>query len=391
MEKHEPVVHSKWDATFYGFVEADTIYDSTQGLQESIGNGAIPRPLTYAGDHGQLTFGARNSRIGLRLKAPEYHSIKPSAQLEMDFLGNQPGKPFDATGLVSEAAFFQNPTMRFRHLNVSFETPVVDFLFGQYWELFGWQSYFMPNTVEIQGVPAEVYSRTPQIRISKTLHAGSLVVDLAVAALRPPQRSSATPDGQAGLKVVFDALKAWHTTGATGTALDGAAIGVSGVVGRRFDVDEFAAKPGDEVTTNGYGIAVDAMIPLIAATKESHRNALTLTGEFVHGAGIADLYTGLNFGVAQPALPNPTMANPAPAYTPNIDNGPGDVQQQLHLARPGSPVRRRRRCDAARGQGPESYNVGVQYYLPAERPHVFISAMYGDINSPNAIDFGAHA
>ena len=69
-----------------------------------------------------------------------------------------------------------------------------------------------------------------------------MTVDLAIAALRPPQRASATPDAQAGLKISFDKLKAWHTTGQTGTGLDSAAVGVS-VVGRRFDVAELAAKP----------------------------------------------------------------------------------------------------------------------------------------------------
>nr|HEX4316540.1 hypothetical protein [Kofleriaceae bacterium] len=373
-EAAHPMVHSKWDATLYGFVEADSMYDSTQGLFESIGNGALPRPHTYAGDHGQMTYGARNSRFGIRLKAPEFDHIKPSAQLEMDFLGNQPGKPFDATGLVGEGAFFQNATVRYRHLNVKLETPVVDLLFGQYWELFGWQSYFHPSTVEIQGIPGQVYSRTPQIRISKTIKSDAgVTVDLAIAALRPPERASATPDGQAGLKIAFDKLKAWHTAGSTGTALDSAAVGVS-VVGRRFAEDEFAAKPSNQVTTDGYGLAVDVLIPIIPATKESHANALTITGEFAQGAGIADLYTGLNFGVAQPTLPNPGMANPAPTYTPDVDNG-------LAMFRPNGELL------AVKVQ---SYNVGVQYYLPPSG-RAFVSLVYADINSPNSIDFGSHA
>jgi hypothetical protein len=368
------LVTSKWDATLYGFVEADTIYDSTQGLFESIGNGAIPRPHTYGGDHGQMTYGARNSRIGIKLKAPEFDHIKPSAQLEMDFLGNQPGKPFDSTGLVSEGAFFQNPTFRYRHLNVKFETPVVDFLFGQYWELFGWQSYFHPNTVEIQGIPGQVYSRTPQIRISKTIKSDAgVTVDLAIAALRAPERASATPDAQAGLKIGFDKLKAWHTGGAAGSGLDSAAVGVS-VVGRRFAEDEFAAKPSNQVTTDGYGIAVDALVPIIPATKESHANALTVTGEFAQGAGIADLYTGLNFGVSNPALPNPKMANPAPAYTPDTDPGLAMFNAAGDLL-------------AVKVQ---SYLFGAQYYLPPTG-RVFLSVVYGDISSANSIDFGSHA
>jgi hypothetical protein len=180
------------------------------------------------------------------------------------------------------------------------------------------------------------------------------------------------PDGQAGLKVAFDKLKAWHTGGATGTASDSAAIGVS-VVGREFSATQFSAKPESEVTTDGYGIAVDALIPIIPGKKDHHANALTLTGEFVSGAGIADLYTGLNFGVAEPALPNPTKANPAPVYTPNIDPGLAMYNGAGSLL-------------AVKVQ---SYNVGLQYY-PGNQNRLFISGYYGDIQSSNAIDFGAH-
>ena len=359
----KPVVTSKWDATLYGFVEADTIYDSTQGLNESVGNGAVPRPNTYAGDHAQLTYGARNSRIGFKLAAPTYNDIKATAQLEMDFLGNQP--------TVTEAALFQNATMRFRHLNLKFETPVVDVLIGQYWELFGWQSNFHPNTVEIQGVPGQVYSRTPQIRVSKTIKTDDVTLDLAIAALRAPQRASATPDGQAGVKLTLNKLKAWHTGGGASTGLDGASFGVSGVV-RHFAVDEFSATPSSQVTTNGHGISVDAIVPIIPATKENHDNALTLTASYVTGTGIADLYTGLTGNVSQPSLPNPTMASPAPTYTPNIDPGLAMFTADGKL----STVNW------------QSYIFGLQYYLPTSTK-LFVSANYSHIESSNASDFGA--
>ena len=100
----------------------------------------------------------RNSRIGFRLKGPETENIKSSALAEMDFLGNQPlGAPNPlGTPAVTEAAFFNNPTFRVRHYMLKMETPIVDLMAGQYWELFGWQSYFHPNTVELQGVPGQI-------------------------------------------------------------------------------------------------------------------------------------------------------------------------------------------------------------------------------------------
>ncbi|HEY1812477.1 MAG TPA: hypothetical protein VGG74_09040 [Kofleriaceae bacterium] len=365
-----PPVKSKWAGTLYGFVEADTIYDSTQGLNDLAGNSAISRPNTYTGDHGQTTMGARNSRIGYKLVAPEYNGVKASAQLEMDFLGNQP------TG-ISEASFWQNPTMRFRHYNLKLETPIVDILIGQYWDLFGWQSYFHPATVEIQGVPGQVYGRAPQIRVSKTIKTGAVDVDLAIAAVRPVERDSAVVDGQAGVKFSFPTFKAYHTAGGTGTALDSAAIGVS-VLGRRFAPNPFPGMPqGSQVTTNGYGVSVDLLLPIVAATKETHDNALTLTASFADGAGDADQYTGLSGGVANPAVPNPGMVNPAPAYTSNMDNGlalyyldSATNTYSLHAIQW------------------LSFIAGLQYYLPGG--HVFLTANYSHMNSGNADLYGAH-
>jgi hypothetical protein len=368
-----PPVKSKWDTTLYGFLEADSIYDSTQGFNDLAGNAAIARPNTYTGDHGQTTFGARNSRLGFKMNAPEYQGVKASAMLEMDFMGNQPTT-------ATEAQFWQNPGLRFRHYNMKLETPIVDFLIGQYWNLFGWQSYFHPASVDIQGLPGQVYGRAPQIRASKTIKSEAVDVDLAIAALRPPQRDSTVPDGQAGVKFSFPGRKAWRTSGGTGTALDSAAVGVS-VIGRRFSVNPFpvATLPqSSQVSRNGYGISVDALVPIIAATNENHDNALTLTASFADGAGIADQYTGLSGGVGEPAVPNPMMLPAAmvPVYTPNVDNGlvlwavNPDGTYSLH------PIQWL------------SFMAGLQYYLPGG--HVFLTANYSHMSSGNADDFGAH-
>jgi hypothetical protein len=359
-------VAGKWKTSLYGFVQFDTIGDTTQGFNDLVGNAAISRPNTYAGDHGQLTYGARNSRIGFKIAAPEYHDVKASGMLEMDFLGNQP------TG-ISDASFYNNPGFRVRHMNVKLETPVVDLLFGQYWELFGWQSAFHPATVEIQGVPGQIYSRAPQIRVSKTFKSEDVNVELAIAALRPPQRDSATPDGQAGARILFNKWTGQRTAGATATSIDAASIGVSGVV-RHFAVDEFAAAPSSQVTKNGWGVSLDAMLPIVPATKQHHDNALTLTANYVRGAGIADLYTSLSGGVGNAALPNPTMATPAPTYTSNVDGGLVEFTADgvLHAV------------------DWQSILVGLQYYLP-ESTHLWVTANVSHMSSDNAKDFGAAA
>ncbi|HWZ91468.1 MAG TPA: hypothetical protein VNW92_21550, partial [Polyangiaceae bacterium] len=192
-------VQGKWGTTLYGFVEFDSIHDSTQPglttINDSQGNAALARPGTYQASNGQTLFGARNSRIGFKINAPETDEMKASAVLEMDFLGNQP------VSTASQAALITNPTFRIRHMALKLENPIADVLLGQYWQLFGWQSAFHPATVEIQGVPGQVYSRSPQARLSKTIKTPSVNVDIAIAASRPPQRNAELPDGQAGLKV----------------------------------------------------------------------------------------------------------------------------------------------------------------------------------------------
>jgi hypothetical protein len=362
----KPAVATKWETTLYGFVEGDSLYDSTQGLNDNAGNTAIQRKGTYGGNHGQTTMGARNSRIGYRLSAPAYNDIKASAQLEMDFIANQPPG-------ISESAFFASAGFRVRHLNLKLETPIVDILIGQSWMVFGWQTLYQPASVQIQGVPGEVFSRSPQIRITRRIEAGPVSVELAVAAVRPPQRASATPDGQAGIKLNLDTVKAYHTAGGAGTALDSASIGVS-AVGRRFAVDEFSATPHSQVVRDGYGLSIDALIPIVPATREHKANALTLTGSFVTGAGTADLYSGLSGGVGQPALPNPAKLTPAPTYTPNIDSGLAlfTADGALH------PVQW------------ASYMAGVQYYLPPSGK-IFLAANYSHTSSDNAHAFGAAA
>src|SRR5262249_37343331 len=123
------LVLSKWSATLYGFAEGDFIFDSTQSLNEVPGNSQIAKPGSYAANHNRFMASIRNSRFGIRIRAPEWHHIRASAMVEMDFLGTQ------AT-TTSEAATFTSPLFRARHYNLKVETPVIDLLVGQWWSLF---------------------------------------------------------------------------------------------------------------------------------------------------------------------------------------------------------------------------------------------------------------
>jgi len=352
-----PTMLTKWNTTLYGFVEMDAISDWTQSFNETAGNGAISRPGAYPGEHRRMMFSVRNSRIGFRINAPEVAGIRTSAVVEADFMGNQPPN-------ASEAQFFTNPGFRVRHAYFKMETEYVDILIGQYWALLGFQPIFDPNTVELQGVPAQIYSRTPQIRVSHLFKAQPVSVEVAAAALRPPQRDSGWPDGQAGLRLIYDAWKGVHTIGSTGTTVDALSLGLSGAL-RGFTLPEFTATPVNSVSTTSTAYSIDLLLPVLPGTLQQRGGALTVNASFSNGSGFADQFTGLTGGVGFPTLPPPAT------YTPNIDVGTAvfAADGTLHTV-------------DWRG-----FIVGAQYYLPPDG-RFWISSNYSQLYSANAASFG---
>jgi hypothetical protein len=348
--------------TIYGFAEVDAMYDTTQSYGDYMGGAVLARPGSYGATHGRMQFTIRNSRIGFKVDAPEFWGIRSIAVLEGDFFGNQPTT-------ASEAALFNNPTFRIRHAYLKMETAYIDVLGGQTYDLFGQQSYFFPAALTFLGLPGEIFGRTAQVRFYHSFKTDPVDIYLGVAVLRPPQRDSQTPEGQAAARLAVNKWKGVHTPGSLGTAVDAAAIGVSGTV-RHFQVSEFSGAPVHSNAANGWGVSVDALLPIIPAkSMENAGNSLTLTGSFVTGTGIADKYTGMTAGVTFPALPNPMMTMPAPTYTPNIDNGmvTYDAMGGLHTI------------------NWTSFMIGAQYYLPPSG-RVFVSGNFHQLSSNNSAD-----
>ncbi len=357
------VVLGKWATTVYGFVEADSIFDSTQSLTDLAGNSQIARPSAYAGYHSRLQFGARNSRVGLRMKAPEVGGVRVSGVVETDFLGNQ--SLGYATGQANENQYFTSPLLRIRHMYVKAETPIVDVLMGQYWELFGWQSLYHPNTVEIQGVPGQVYSRTPQIRLSKTFKTQPVTFELAAAAIRPPQRDGAWPEGQAGMRLAINGWTGVQTNGATATSIQPASIALTGDL-RHVDLPNYAAAPTYDVSKNAASGAIDAFLPVIPASKDKMGNSLSLSGEFASGYGDADVYTGLTGGAGSPAA-NLRALPGGGAWPQDIDNGivMFTPQGQLQFIQW------------------TSYLLDLQYYLPGLDGRMWVSGNFSHMETSN--------
>jgi hypothetical protein len=372
------LVVGKWATTIYGFVEGDTIYDTTESFNDVAGGAQVARPsgqpapppapqVTYAGNHGRFQMSVRNSRLGFRLRAPGTETVHTSAMLELDLLGNQPPG-------ITESSFFTSPAMRVRHAMLRVETPIVDVLAGQYWHLFGWQNVYHPNTVEIQGVPGELYARTPQVRVSKTFKGEALTLEVALAVMRPPARDSQVPEGEGGVRLAVNKWTGLHTGGATATGVMPLSIAVTGDY-RHFEVPEAdTIVPGAAIATDTGSVAADAFIPVIPATEDKRSNALSIVGEFVYGNAIQDLYTGMTSGVEFPFIPNNTTMNPSPTWPQNIDNGlvaydisPGSFA--LH------PIQW------------TSLIVGLEYYLPGLDGRAWISGNYSRMQSANSKDF----
>lgn len=349
----------KWQATIYGFVEADGINDSTRSYADYIGNALVARDDTYAGKVGRTQASIRNSRLGFELRSPSIGGVRPSAILESDFFGNQPAT-------VSDAAYFNSPTFRIRHAYLKLESDVVDVWAGQTYYLFGWQNYFFPCSLEFLGLPNEAFGRTMQVRLGHSFKADAVSVDVAVAALSPAQRDSEIPDANAGVRLSYNRWKGISTPGNGGTADFPLSIGLSGTV-RRFKVNAFTPPPPQSSNgATGWGLSVDALIPIIPAKDSSDRgNRLTLTGSFVVGTGIADLI-GTGGNATFPTLPNAAQATPAMIYTPDIDNGlvAFDLSGVLHTI------------------NWQTFMVGLQYYVPPTG-RVILSVNYTQSLSDN--------
>ena len=255
-----------------------------------------------------------------------------------------------------------------RHAYLKLETPVVDVIAGQYYDLFGWGSYFYPATVAYLGVPGQIYHRNAQLRLEKKVHLGQVEVMAAVAAVRAGARDSGVPDGEAGLKIAYNGWSGAAMPGFGRPTVAPLSIGVSGVV-RHFEVPAFRSEPGSEsVAKNGYGVAIDAVIPVIPVkTIEDRGNALTFTGEFSTGTGIADLYTGMDGGSRFPLLPNPSMAAPAIQYAANVDPGLVTFDRNFEL----KTINWR------------AFVIGAQYYLPIGGGRVWVAGLYSRAESDN--------
>jgi hypothetical protein len=323
-----------WVVKFGGFVEFDSIVDSSRSLLESPGNTPIDRPGTANGSNGRTQFSIRNTRFDLDVQAPTVNGTRSRGYLEFDFLGTDPAPPAG-----TEASFFNSPTLRMRHGFIEVKTDNDwTFLAGQTWQILGWQPYYFLNTVDVSPLPGQLYNRTVQLHAMKKVQVNEMIVQAMVGAMRPPQRDSGYPALEGGLRLSYEGRKSGFNGGSSGVQVtQPMSIAVSGTF-REIEVPTLGSVSSN---TNypGAAIALDALVPVLASSDgKSVSNTLSLVGEFTTGTGYGDEFNSWTGNVANPLSgasdANSTAGQLVKAGQPlDLDGGIGDFDSSgaFHL------------------------------------------------------------
>ncbi len=353
-----------WKISMGGFVELDTIVDSTRSFTEVQGNAAVSRD-GVAGQTGRTQLSIRNTRLAFTVEPPEFEGWKTKGHFEFDLLGFDPA-PGTPTGAAnSEAGFFNNPTFRVRHTYLSLERNGWQILGGQYWNMLGWQPYYFMPTVQVAPITGMLYGRTGQIRIVKTVSMeNSNTLQAALAVMRPPQRDASLPGLEGGVRLALGGRTAGFAGGSTTPQkTQPMSFGLSGAV-REFVTPQSPLAPtGDLTHVAGYAAVADALIPVIASGDgKDPANTLVFGGEFTAGQGYGDQLVGFTGGLGSPL--NSIAA--APEKNVNLDAGIGgfDSSGNFQLV----DIR--------------TFNAYFQYHLPGTCRSWF-SGGYGRLYSDN--------
>ncbi len=363
----------KWTTTLYGFVQFDTVYDSSNSFNNWPFNAGAASAGTVQGggdnalgstiDHNAWAFDVNNSRIGFALSSPVYHGYKLRALLEMDFLANPGETQYGGAAAGSAGSglgYFTNPIFRIRHFFMDITTPSAgNFLFGQYWSLFGWQPYNIYSSVQIAPAPGTLYGRFPQARWYKIFHAtDSIKIEPAISVQLPPIQSVGLPAFVEGVKIADSDWMGESMIGDTGKGQFPLALGFSAIQ------TDYSGYDTVGTATAGYSSwtsaeAVDLWLPIIPVKDGKPGNNLTLTAEYTWGQGDGYQFPNLNWGMGGSALSGTSPVAGVGPTGEGVLNGtvfmPLDIQ---------------------------TYNVVLQYYFPDDA-HTSISLGFAVDNASN--------
>ena len=318
-------VVGRFVTTLYGYLEGDAIHDSQRAVTDGYGgHPTLSLNGTVQGDNGRTVFSSRGTRLGIRFAAPEVGGVRARGLFEMDFVGNSPFNPNARPPVGTESQFYTNATPRIRHGLMQIDTDIVTFWIGQTWNLMAFEAAFLPTSVQPQGLPGQLFGRNPQIRLSHIFDAKAFSVEVAAAAVRPPQENAEIPDFQGGLKLNISGWTGVQSLGSTGTTISPASVAVTGAV-RTLKLASSLTNTTATSSVTGSAIAVDAFVPVLPASGRSGLS-ISLLGEATSGTGYSDLFSGLTGGAGVgrppgiPAAPAPPAVDPYLAFQ-DIDPG----------------------------------------------------------------------
>lgn len=351
-----------WKILLNGFVEIDTIHDTTRSFGEYFGNGAVSRPGSLKGDNGRTQFSGRNSRLGLTVLAPAQSDWKSKAVLEFDLFGYEPTIGTSDPNM-SEAGYYQNPALRVRHSYLAAEKETWQMTAGQTWSLFGWQPFYFPAVVSVAPEAGELFQRTLQFAVLNSANFGtSSKLQTAVSIERPSQRDAQVPNLNWGLRYSFESLRSGFTSTYGENKTEPFSVGASGTF-KQFTTPLSVAQADGQRHHNSAAVAVDILLPLLPANGNETGNSLSFSGEFTSGTGYADALPGWTGGLT--GFASNTSAGNLGDKT-NLDAGHAgfDANGEFSFI------------------NLQTWNASLQYHFPGESK-TFTNFGYGQIFSDN--------
>ncbi|MDR1728144.1 MAG: hypothetical protein LBT74_09535 [Acidobacteriota bacterium] len=257
--------------TPYGYVKLDSVYDTARTAYGDLSFWALPK-TTVGGGEEELTFSARDTRLGLNITGHESGKVKVTGKIEGDL--------FEEASTANK----YSPRLRLAYLDVAWGEGW-SLRFGQDWDTY---SSFHPSMVDagILGNAGHLYGRHPQIRLTKDSKVGgdaTVTVKLAVQ----HGRNGANYDGDAQPDENAAASPSFHGSLAVKAKLIGAkqsTFTVSGAYGR--EKVRGSANPG---TYQSWLLHGGVQLPL--------HDKLTLQGVAWTGENLDNYLGGVGQGV----------------------------------------------------------------------------------------------
>ncbi len=165
----------------YGYFKFDAIYDSARTAFGDAAVYVVPQSLSGGGSE-DVTFSARETRLGLNITAPENQNIKVTGHLQADFYGdlaNQDSYQFRLRLAYIDAAWGDGWSVRL----------------GQDWDAY---TSFHPKMLDagILAGTGHLYGRRPQARLTKVTALSDTTRITLKTAVENGYKNDADADGQ---------------------------------------------------------------------------------------------------------------------------------------------------------------------------------------------------